>query len=108
MVPILILLPGLLGFPYPPQAEAYSDISVSHYPNALFLRKSIFQEHTIPLWSPTILSGYPFNANPLSGLWYPPGWLAIVLPIPLAFNVGIALHLLWAGIGMYLLLRVRD
>jgi hypothetical protein len=101
----VILVPGLAGFPYPPSPGSYSDISITHYPNALFLRNTIFQEHTIPLWSPTILSGYPFNANPLSGLWYPPGWLAILLPLPLAFNVSSFLHLLWGGVGMVLLLR---
>jgi hypothetical protein len=108
LVPLLILLPGLTGFPYPPQPGAYSDISITHYPNVLFLRDSIFRGHTIPLWSPTILSGYPFDADPLSGLWYPPGWLALVLPLPMAFNISIFLHLLWMGIGMYLLLRAED
>lgn len=101
----MLLVPGLAGFPYPPSPESYSDISITHYPNAIFLRNAIFQEHTIPLWSPTILSGYPFNANPLSGLWYPPGWLGLLLPLPLAFNISIFLHLLLGGIGMVLLLR---
>ena len=108
LIPLLILLPGLTGFPYPPLPGAYSDISITHYPNAIFLHNSIFREHIIPLWSPTILSGYPFNANPLSGLWYPPGWLAVLLPLPLAFNISIFLHLLVAGIGMYLLLRAEN
>ncbi len=105
LIPLVILVPGMAGFPYPPSPGSYSDISITHYPNAIFLRNTILQEHTLPLWSPTILSGYPFNANPLSGLWYPPGWLAILLPLPLAFNMSIFLHLLWGGIGMVLLLR---
>jgi hypothetical protein len=108
LIPILIMLPGLAGFPYPPQPGTFSDITVTHYPNALFLRNTISHERTIPLWSPTILSGYPFDANPLSGLLYSPGWLALVLPLPLAFNIGVFLHLWWAGIGMYLLLRAED
>jgi hypothetical protein len=51
------------------------------------------------------LSGYPFAANPLSGLWYPPGWLLLLLPIPMGFNLLILLHLFWGGIGMYCFLR---
>jgi hypothetical protein len=100
-----ILLPGLAAFPYPSSSAAYSDIVTSHYPNAVFLRRALLEWHVIPLWSPTILSGYPFAANPLSGLWYPPGWLALLLPLPLGFNLLVAVHLIFGGIGMYLLLR---
>lgn len=105
LVPLVILLPGIGGFAYPPQETAYSDITVSHYPNAVFLRNTIIQEHTIPLWSPAILSGYPFAANPLSGLWYPIGWIALILPLPLGFNLLVVFHLLFGGIGMWLFLR---
>ena len=104
LVPLLVLIPGQTGFPYPPGGE-YSDMTVSHYPNAIYLRSVIQDFRTIPLWSETILGGYPFAANPLSGLWYPPGWIALFLPLPFGFNLLILLHLLWGGIGMYLLLR---
>jgi len=53
------------------------------------------------------MSGYPFAANPLSGLWYPPGWLALILPLPLGFNLLIGLHLIWGGIGLYCLMRAE-
>lgn len=105
VLPAAVLLPALLSFPYPSSAAAFSDITIAHYPNALYLRQSLWEAHTLPLWSPMILSGAPFFANPLSGLWYPPGWLALLLPLPLAFNLGVFLHLLWAGLGMYLLMR---
>jgi hypothetical protein len=105
LLPILLLLPGVTGFPYPFANAQYSDISITHYPNAVFLRDSILDYGQIPLWSPTILSGYPFAANPLSGLWYPPGWLALLVPLPLGFNIVVVLHLLLAGLGMYLLIR---
>lgn len=103
----LLLLPGLTGFPYPGAAEPFSDLAISHYPNALFLRGAILNSHTLPLWSPTILSGYPFAANPLAGLWYPPGWLALLLPLPLGFNLLVIAHLVWGGLGMYALLRAE-
>jgi hypothetical protein len=100
LLPMVFFLPGLFAFPYPTTDAAYSDLVITHYPNVLFLRRALLEWHTIPLWSPTILSGYPFAANPLSGLWYPPGWLAVFLPLPFGFNLLIALHMLWGGIGM--------
>lgn len=104
VLPVLVLLPHLGEFPFQPGA-AYSDLLVSHYPNALFLQRVILAWKTIPLWSPTILSGYPFAANPLSGVFYLPGWLALLLPLPLGFNLVVILHLLWGGAGMLTLLR---
>jgi hypothetical protein len=105
LLPVLILLPGLNAFPYPPTPEAYSDLAITHYPNAVYLKQALSAWHSLPLWSYTILSGYPFAANPLSGLWYPPGWLVVPLPLPLGFNLLVILHLLWGGIGFFLLLR---
>lgn len=104
-MPLAWLVPGLGSFPYPSASAPFSDISVSHYPNAILLKRALIEQHTIPLWAPTILSGYPFAADPLSGLWYPPGWLALILPLPFGFNFTVLLHLLWGGIGTYLLLK---
>lgn len=106
-IPLLLFFKGINGFPFPSAETAYSDLAISHYPNALYLKRALLEWRSIPLWSPTILSGYPFFANPLSGLWYPPGWLALLLPLPLGFNLLVMVHLLWGGLGMYQLLR-RD
>lgn len=107
LLPLLLLLPGLAAFPYPSADAPYSDLTISHYPNAIYLKRALLEYQQVPLWSPTILSGYPFAANPLSGLWYPPGWLALLLPLPFGFNLMALLHLLLGGAGMYLLLRAR-
>ncbi len=103
-LPLLLFLPGLAGFPYPGPEAQFSDISLAHYPYALYLRQSIL-EGRLPLWSPLFFSGMPFAANPLSGMWYPPGWLALLLPLPLGFNLLVMAHLLFGGIGLYRLLR---
>lgn len=105
-LPVLILLPGLGQFPFI-TGSAFTDLAVSHYPNGLFIQQSLQQWKTIPLWSPRILSGYPFAANPLSGLYYLPGWLALAFPLPFGFNLLTALHLIWAGVGMYFFLRAE-
>lgn len=106
ILPGLALLPFLGLLPYAAYA-AYSDLTISHYPNFLFLQRSLVETGTIPLWSPAILSGYPFAANPLSSLWYPPGWLALLFPLPLGLNLVTALHLILTGMGMFSLLRAE-
>ena len=104
---LLFVIPGISGFPYPSAEAQYTDIAISHYPNAIYLKETL-RSGNLPWWSPAILSGYPFAANPLAGLWYPLGWLALLFPLPLGFNVLIILHLLWGGLGMYLLLRAEN
>ncbi len=83
----------------------FSDIPITHYSNLLFIQKSIQEHHQIPLWSNLIFSGYPFAANPLSGLWYLPGWLALLFPLPAGINIALLLHLLIGLYGMYYFLK---
>lgn len=104
-LPIILLMPSLWAFPYPASGSSFSDLTISHYPNAVYLRNALLTSQEIPLWSSTILSGYPFLANPLSGFWYPIGWLALITPLPLGFNILVVLHLVWGGLGLYFLLR---
>jgi hypothetical protein len=106
LLPLVLLIPGLNAFPYPSPEARFSDLTITHYPNTLYLRQAL-ATGDMPLWSDQILSGMPFGANPLAGVWYPPGWLALVLPLPFAFNLLVALHLLWGGLGMYGLLRAE-
>ncbi len=103
--PLFFLLPYISQYPFPSPLSRYSDMAISHFPNAYYLAESLSRWKTIPLWSSTILSGYPFAANPLSGLWYLPNWLAVIIPIPIAINLLIILHLIWGGVGTYQLLR---
>jgi hypothetical protein len=105
LLPLILFLRSPMDFPYPSSDATFSDISISHYPNTLFLRRSLLETGTVPLWSPAILSGYPFAADPLSGLWYPPGWVVMLFPLPLGFNLLAALHLLWGGLGVFYFLR---
>lgn len=100
----MLLLPWLADFPYPAGEASYSDLAITHYPLAIYLRNSLLDLKQVPLWSDSILGGFPFLANPLSGFWYPPGWLALLFPLPFGFNLVTALHLLWGAIGMYQLL----
>ncbi len=95
---------GVNGFAYPFQGN-YSDLTISHHPNFLWIRESLTRWGVVPLWSPLILSGYPFSANPLSSLFYPPAWLLWVLPLPLGYHLVTGLHLLLGGVGTARLIR---
>lgn len=86
-------------------SSTFSDIPITHYPNLLYIQKTILQHQQVPLWSNLIFSGYPFAANPLSGLWYFPGWLALLFPLPAGINLTLLLHLLIGLYGMYYFLR---
>ncbi|MHB0987728.1 MAG: YfhO family protein [Bellilinea sp.] len=106
LVLLLPLLPWIIqsgNYFYNINSE-YSDLAVSHLPNATYLLRSLRESGEIPLWSNLILSGAPFAADPLSGLWYLPGWLAYGLPQPTGFNLVLLLHVLWGGLGMVWLL----
>jgi hypothetical protein len=90
-----------------PGAE-YSDLAVTHWPNAHFTRRMLWEYGRFPLWRPTIMSGVPFAANPLAGLYYPLNWVFLFLPwLPLevGFNVSALVHLWLAGAAMYVLMR---
>jgi len=107
IAPLAWLLPlalHLTGVPFQPGSE-YTDLAVTHWPNATLINHALRDWHQIPLWNPFILAGTPFAANPLSGLWYPPLWLAAFFPVPLTFNLLLILHGAWAGFGAYQLAR---
>jgi hypothetical protein len=68
----------------------------------------VWEEGHFPLWRPTIMSGTPFAANPLAGLYYPPNWPLLFLPwLPLEVGVNLSalFHLWLAGAAMYMLMR---
>ncbi len=103
-LPVLGILLSGNQFIYPARYE-YSDLTISHWPNAIFIHRSLLENGQIPIWSNSILGGYPLAANPLSGLHYPPGWAAILWPEPVTFNLLACLHLVWMGLGMVAFLR---
>jgi hypothetical protein len=106
LLPPLIIMPGLADFAFSNADALYSDVSVTHYPNAFFLKSSLLNDFAIPLWSPNILSGYPFIAHPHSGIFYPPLWLALFFPLPLGLNLMVSVHMFVAGIAFYSFLRL--
>src|SRR5439155_936612 len=84
--------------------SSFSDAVISHWPAALFLKRSV-NAGFWPLWRALLMSGQPFAANPLNKVWYPPQWLVIILPMTLHLNIMIGGHLVLAGLGMHVLGR---
>lgn len=56
----------------------------------------------LPLWNPHIFAGAPYFGGMQSALLYPPNWLLLVLPLPLAINGTIAINLWLLGALSYL------
>ncbi len=59
----------------------------------------------IPTWDSRGFGGRPLVGNPQAGLLYPPAWLVWRLKTPSALGWITIAHLLWGGLGTYLLLR---
>src|SRR5262245_23319733 len=51
----------------------------------------------LALWNPHIFGGAPYFAGFQSALLYPPNWLHLFLPLTVAINWIIALHVFLAG-----------
>jgi hypothetical protein len=71
----------------------------------LSFAKSSIQRGQLPLWNPYLSSGLPFAANPQPALFYPPTWLALMMPVPKALGLIVVLHLWLAGVGIIAWLR---
>ncbi len=104
LLPLLVMLPTMGSINYPTGGR-YSDLAITHLPNAEFIRYSILQYGQIPLWNPMIMSGYPFVGDPLSGLWYLPGWISLFFPLPFGINLLLYFHIVFGSICMYFLLK---
>lgn len=100
----IVLQPGEVAFW--PRAQ-YSDLLLTHLPNAQLAHDALFRWGQLPLWNPLLFSGMPLAADPLAGLAYPPNWLTVLFPAAASFNLLFVLHLAWAGLGAFKLARAQ-
>jgi hypothetical protein len=85
-------------------------VLVGHDTHGLFypwmtLAQEAIRAGRLPLWDATQASGYPFLHNPQVGFFYPPTWLAIILPVRVGLSLYTAFHIWVAALGMLLLVR---
>lgn len=82
----------------------FGDLYAYHYP-LRHLAAGALQAGRLPFWNPYIFGGLPLSANSQAVLFYPAGQLASLFPTAFALTWDYALHLLWAGGGIFLLAR---
>jgi hypothetical protein len=63
------------------------------------------REGRIPWWDPFQFAGYPFLSNPQVAFFYPPTWLAVVLPANFAISWYVLLHVWLSAVGMLFFAR---
>ncbi|MGO8699274.1 MAG: YfhO family protein [Limisphaerales bacterium] len=98
---LLVFFPGiLLGT----SAFFYRDAGLFSYPVADYLRESV-RAGQWPLWNPYNNCGLPFLAQWNTLALYPPSLIYVTLPFPWSLNVFLLAHLLWGGLGAYMLGR---
>src|SRR5581483_6152376 len=85
----------------------FGDIARFFYPTRVLYGDAL-RAGRLPLWQPEILTGIPLLAEMQTGALYPVHLLFYrLLPIDLALNYDILLHLAWLAAGMFLFARAR-
>ncbi|MFI5346110.1 MAG: hypothetical protein ACHQ51_07030 [Elusimicrobiota bacterium] len=82
----------------------HGDLYTYHVP-LRSLTASSLQSGRLPFWNPYILLGVPHIANAQAALFYPPALVSSFFPIVTALVWDQIFHILWAGIGLFLLAR---
>ena len=80
------------------------------WPTYTFAARSL-RSGVLPLWNPCLYSGMPFAADNQSGLFYPVNLLVFLIVPKLTYFVMelmSVVHVWWAGVGMYILLRTMN
>lgn len=82
----------------------HGDLYAYHWPLRLHSAASLIAGR-LPFWNPYIMLGVPHAANPQTALFYPASIAGFLLPVMTALVWDQILHLLWAGLGAFLLAR---
>ena len=89
------------GDPRPPG----NDATFVFLPHHLYIAKVLTEFGHLPGWDSTGFGGRPVIGNPQGGVFYPPVWIAWVFSSPATLGWLTVGHLLWGGIGVFLLAR---
>ena len=81
-----------------------ADLYSEHYPVARYAGEML-RRGEIPLWNPYQLNGIPFLAVPHSRLFYPPNLIYLLPQTGIAIEIDLVFHWLFAGVGLWLLVR---
>ena len=123
LVPVVLLLAGfgrLVAHPSSILADATrptidrarvvdatpgNDLTRQFWPTHRAIAQKIHATGHLPEWDDRGFGGRPLVGNPQAGLFYPPVWLAWLIPAPAMLGWITLGHLIWAGFGMIRLAR---
>jgi len=91
--------PRVLGHPA-------SDLFLQYYAWRDFGFRELAQGN-LALWNPHIFSGAPYLGGMQGAQLYPPNWIFLILPLAVAINWSIALHVFAIGAFMFLWMKQR-
>lgn len=76
--------------------------------SAHFFSTDCLKQHFLPHWNPYLFCGIPSLAEPQNAVFYPLNLIFLLLPLNIAFNYSVVLHLILAGIFMFYLARTLE
>ncbi len=82
-----------------------NDLIFLFLPHYVHVSEQVSRLGRLPHWDSSGFGGRPLIGNPQACLFYPPFWIAIWAQSPAALGWVAIGHLLWAGLGTYLLMR---
>lgn len=103
LISIVIILFGTTLFPAKGYVLYGGDLNDQFYYWKSYYAENL-KKGIIPFWNPYSFSGTPFLAHPSVAAFYPLN-IFFILPINIAFSIYLFVHLVLAGIFMYILCR---
>lgn len=85
--------------------SAVSDLTNTHYPYYILLKREILEHHRFPLFNPLIFGGYNLLGDPQSGIFYPFTYLYLFLRFDFATICILLSHLAILFVGTYYVFR---
>jgi hypothetical protein len=82
-----------------------NDATFVFLPHHLSISRLIARFGHLPLWDARGFGGRPMVGNPQGGMFYPPVWLVWWSGAPAALGWLTVGHLVWGGLGVYVLCR---
>src|SRR5262245_52027307 len=83
----------------------FRDLLLFHYPLRQYWISALMSGQP-PFLNLALNAGQPILANPNYAVFYPGNILYMILPFQLAWNLSLAGHVFWGGLGVYWLARV--
>ena len=85
-----------------------NDLTEIFWPVLYYIKNQIVLGNGIPLWNKMFFSGTPLLPDPQNLFIYPLNIIFLFLPIDTGILISIFIHIILAGIGMYLLLKINN